>query len=355
AVAPSEKPAVMTSQGSPAATPFGAVGVNAGLPPAAGQAPSAAPSTGDSSIAFSEDDANNAIIVYSTATEFRRVEQALRKLDVAPKQVLIEATIAEVSLNDQLKFGVRWFLQNNQGTHSATFSEDAAGAVSSVFPGFSYALKFANAQATLNALSAVTKVSVISSPSLMVIDNKTARLQVGDQVPIVTQSAVSTGVVGAPIVNSVTYKDTGVILSITPRINDNGRVLLDIDQEVSDVATTTTSGIDSPTIQQRRIKTSVLLSDSQALTLGGLIKSSTNRTSNKVPILGDIPILGNAFKSKNDVRGKTELIIVITPHIIRNPADARAATAEYRNQMRMRFPRVAFRPAVADVANRMLQ
>jgi general secretion pathway protein D len=255
---------------------------------------------------------------------------------------MIEATIAEVTLNDELKFGLRWYLNGNSSTTS--FTDDAAGAVSSVFPGFSYALTAAKLTATLNALNTITDVNIVSSPTLTVMDNKTATLQIGDQVPITTQSAVSVLTTGAPVVNSVTYKDTGVILSITPRINDSGRVLLDIEQEVSSVASTTSSGIDSPTIHQRRIKTSVTVNNGEGLALGGMIQDSKTVSHTQVPIVGDIPVIGNAFKSKDNTMVKTELIVIITPHVIRNLTEARAVTDEFRRQMSIYAPRDYHQP-----------
>jgi general secretion pathway protein D len=277
------------------------------------------------------DEGKNAILIEASPANYRRVLRALQKLDVVPKQVLIEATIAEISLNDELKFGLRWFL--NHGGSSFTFSDAVSGAVGSVFPGFSYALNLTNVTATLNALNDITNVNVISSPSLTVMDNKTAVLQIGDQVPITTQSAISTSVPNAPIVNSISYKDTGVILSITPRINDSGKILLDLEQEVSTVAATTTSGIDSPTIRQRRIKTSVVVKDGEALALGGMIQDSKTVARTQIPILGDIPLVGNAFKHKDNQVNKTELIIVLTPHLMRDFNEARRVTEEYRQEL----------------------
>lgn len=142
-------------------------------------------------------------------------------------------------MKDELRFGLRWFFSNKNSSN--TFTDDISGSVGSVFPGFSCALKAANISATLTALNQITDVNVISSPSLTVADNKTAALQVGDQVPITTRSA------GAPVVNSVSYKDTGVILSITPRISESGRAMLDMEQGVSTVSETTSSSINSPT------------------------------------------------------------------------------------------------------------
>jgi general secretion pathway protein D len=288
------------------------------------------------------DDAKNAILIESTPADYKRVMRVIENLDVMPNQVLIEATIAEVTLNDELKFGLRWYLNGKKSNTS--FTNDAAGAISAVFPGFSYAVTAANLAATLNALNSITDVNTVSSPTLTVMDNKTATLQIGDQVPITTQSAVSVLTTGAPVVNSVTYKDTGVILSITPRINESGRVMLDIEQEVSSVASTTSSGIDSPTIHQRRIKTSVTVNNDEGLALGGMIQESKTVSHTQVPIAGDIPIIGNAFKYKDNTIVKTELIVIITPHVIRNLNEARAVTDEFRRQMSIYAPRDYHQP-----------
>jgi general secretion pathway protein D len=285
------------------------------------------------------DDANNALLIYCTESEFDRIKPILFDIDTVPNQVLLEAVIAEVSLDDDLKFGVRWFLgeKNNGGT----FSDAVSGAVSSVFPGFSYFLKANNISFALNALSSVTNVNVLSAPSIVVLDNKTATLQVGDQVPIVTQSAKSTNSKDAPIVSNVELKDTGVILNVTPRVNDSGIVTLDIEQEVSSVVRTTTSGIDSPTIRQRKMKTSVVVSDSEALALGGLIQEKENTTKTKVPVLGDVPVLGAAFRQKQNDVSRTELIIFIRPRVIRDMDEARQVTEEFRRQLSIQAPKVS--------------
>jgi general secretion pathway protein D len=283
-------------------------------------------------VRIAADLAKNALLVEATPADYRRLLRVIGELDVMPSQVVIEATIAEVTLNDDLKMGVRWFFANRKN-QSFTFTDAASGALDSVFPGFSYAMTSANLAATFNALNKVTDVKVISSPSLTVMDNSTAVLQIGDQVPITTATAV--GVVGgnAPIVSSVSYRDTGVILAITPRINASGRVLLEIEQEVSTVATTTSSTIDSPTIRQRRIKTSVFVKDGQALALGGMIQTSSEASSGQVPFLGDIPLLGTLFRSKDSDAAKTELVIIIKPHVIRSFDEVEAITKEFREEL----------------------
>lgn len=277
------------------------------------------------------DDSKNAILLEATAADYRRVMRVITTLDVVPNQVLIEAAIAEVTLNDDLQFGVRWSLQGKKTTTS--FTDDAGGALSSVFPGFSYAFKTANIAATLNALNTISNVNVISAPSLTVADNKTAMIEVGDQVPIQTMSGESALTTGAPVLSSISYKDTGVILTITPRINQSGRVLLDIEQEVSSVVPTTSSTLNSPTIQERKVHTTVMVNNGEGLALGGMIQTNKTTTSNQLPVVGDVPLLGDAFKQKDNQIQKTELIIIITPHVMRNLEEARTVTDEFRRQL----------------------
>ncbi len=287
------------------------------------------------------DDSNNSLLIFATDAEYQRILSVLEEVDSQPNQVLLEAVIAEVSLDDELKFGVRWLFGENR--QNGTFSDIASGAVAQSFPGFSYFLRANDISLTLNALSSVTDVRVLSSPSLVVLDNKTAVLQVGDQVPIVTQSARGTSTTEAPIVNNVELKDTGVILSVTPRVNDSGRVILDIEQEVSSVVKTTTSGIDSPTIRQRKIKTSVVVTDGEALALGGMIQEKETTGKAKVPILGDVPLLGNAFRQKTNNTSRTELIIFIRPRVIRDMSEARRVTQEFQRELGVKAPRVRSR------------
>ncbi|HEY7550101.1 MAG TPA: type II secretion system secretin GspD [Hyphomicrobiaceae bacterium] len=306
-------------------------------------------------VKIAADLAKNALLIEATPADHERLMRVIGELDVMPNQVVIEATIAEVTLNDDLKMGVRWFFANKKN-RNFTFTDAASGALSSVFPGFSYAMTTANLTTTLNALNKITDVKVISSPSLTVMDNSTAVLQIGDQVPITTASAIGIVTGNAPIVNSVSYKDTGVILSITPRINSSGRVLLEIEQEVSSVATTTSSTIDSPTIKQRRIKTSVFVKDGDALALGGMIQSSNSVSRDQVPILGDLPLLGTAFRSKDNEAAKTELLVVITPHVIRSFDEAEAITREFRRELAVEAQRPRPPPrALATKARRTLE
>lgn len=278
------------------------------------------------------DEANNSLVILASAEEYQLLQQVIALLDVTPNQVMLEATIAEVTLNDDLAFGITWFLQD--GEFDLSFSDLDNGAVASTFPGFSVLVDGTDGRAALNAVASVTDVKVLSSPSLMVLDNRTATLQVGDQVPVVTQTAVSTIDPDAPIVNSVELRDTGVILKVTPRVNEGGRVMLDIEQEVSDVVETRTSGIDSPTIQQRKIKTSVAVDNGETIALGGLIRDKVTDGETKVPLLGDIPAIGELFRSTTQRNERTELVVLITPRVVGGADDARRITQELTDRMR---------------------
>ncbi len=277
------------------------------------------------------DDVSNTIIVYATPGQHDEIARLIKRLDSVANQVLIEATIAEVRLTDELDFGVRWFLES--GNFGFNFSGVSALS-GAVFPGFNATFTGGSeARVALNALSSVTDVNIVSSPSLLVLDNRQATLNVGDQVPVATQSSVTVNDPDAPIVNSITQLNTGVILNIRPRVSSSGRIILDIQQEVSDAVATTSSGIDSPTVQQRIITTSVAVDDGQSIVLGGLIRSRESETRNSVPLLGDIPLVGSLFRSKVDDVERTELLIFITPRVIRDPLAARQITDEYRSRL----------------------
>ncbi|PLL10566.1 type II secretion system protein GspD [Tabrizicola sp. TH137] len=275
------------------------------------------------------DDARNALVVRAPRAQHAEIEGLLRELDSPARQVLLEATIAEVTLNDRLDIGTRWFFENGNFDFR---SSDQAGAIAGNDTGFTAVFGSNSANVALSALAAVTDVKVISAPTLMVIDNKEGVLQIGDQVPIVTsQSQDQTA--DAPILTQVEYRDTGIILRVRPRIGNGGRVTLDISQEVSDVAETDTSGIDSPTIRQRKVQTSVALTDGQTLALGGLVQESDNVSRSEVPGLGRVPVVGNLFRSKDSRRGRTELLILIRPRVILNDGDANSATAYWRTKL----------------------
>ena len=258
------------------------------------------------------------------------IEATLRQLDILPLQVLIEATIAEVTLNDALDYGLQWFFESGSLSAESTNIFDV---VAAAVPRFNLVLDTSDAKVVLSALSEVTDVEVVSSPQLMVLDNQTARLQVGDQVPILTQSSVSNDDLSAPVVNSISYVDTGVILEVTPRVNASGLVTLDIALDVSDADRTLISDIDSPTIEQRSIRTTVAVQSGETVALGGLIRERSEESASGIPVLMDIPLLGNLFKATGQDMERTELLVLITPRVVRGAAQARAVTEELRQRL----------------------
>jgi len=278
-------------------------------------------------ISITSDDSNNSLVFYATPRQYDVILNALRQLDVLPLQVLIEAAITEVTLTDQLEFGVQWRFMGSGGT--ATLSQGTSSNLDPTFPGFNYfyANGSGNIAAALNALSDITTVKVLSAPKVLVLNNHTAALQVGDQVPILTAQLTSE-VVGTTTTNQVNYMDTGVILTVTPRVNDSGVVLLDISQEVSDVAQTTTSNIDSPTISDRKITSSIAVKDGQTIALGGLIKDHNSKEDSGVPFLNKIPVLGYLFNDMNNKHDRTELLVLLTPRVVRNSQDVKTITQE---------------------------
>ena len=278
------------------------------------------------------DEIYNALAILATPRDYKLVREALKKLDIVPLQVLIEATIAEVTLNDELRYGLQWFFDG--GDNEFTFSTAVSGAVDPLFPGFSYIFENSDIRVVLDALDEVTDVNVISSPQLLVQDNQEARLQVGDQVPVQTSAATSVRDADAPIVNSIEFRDTGVILGVTPHVNASGLVSMEIIQEVSDVVETTTSDIDSPTIQQRMVESTVAIHSGQTVALGGLIREANSKGRSGLPGLSRIPLLGNLFGSTSVEKARTELLILITPRVIRNRSEAQEVTDELRNRMR---------------------
>ena len=297
---------------------------------------------GLSGVRITADEGNNALLLLATPQEYGIIQSALQQLDILPLQVMIEATIAEVDLTDQLAYGLQYSIDS--GRFKAIFSATSSTSPSANAPGFSgIYMPSANSSVVLQALQQVSNVHVLSSPNLLVLNNQSARLQVGDEVPIATQSAVGVLTSGSPVVNSIEYRDTGVILKVTPRVNASGLVLLDISQEVSDVSTTTSSTLDSPTFSQRRVNSSVAVADGQTLALAGLIKENRTVSKNGIPLLQDIPWVGNLFSMHSTSTSRTELIVLITPRVVRDRAAGQAITDELRDKLPLTVPMLSQR------------
>jgi general secretion pathway protein D len=283
-----------------------------------------------------QNSANNAVLVYGTPQETETVEAMLHKIDIVPLQVLIEAVIAEVTLTDDLKYGTQFFFKSrgvnvvlNSGDQTAPNLNPISG-VAGLFAG---GAGINGAPAVLSALQAITKVNVLSSPQLLVTDNHAARLQVGALVPYLTQSGQST-IANSAVISSIDYRETGVITEVTPRVNSGGLVTLDISQEVSNIDNTNSAGstgvAGTPTFFERSVQSRVVVQDGQTIGLAGLIQDSDSHSNTGIPWLKDIPILGFLTGTQNNSRTRTELLLLITPRVIHDQRDARAATEELR-------------------------
>lgn len=289
---------------------------------------------------------NNTLVVRSSPETYQRIVAVIRQLDVAPMQVLIEATIAEVQLNNQLNYGVQTYLQNSRRTlvNSSGNSANIGGS----YPGFVASYVTGGAEVVLSALDSVTQLNVISNPRLMVLDNQSARLNVGDEVPIITQQQQgSSG--DSNIVNQVQFRQTGIVLEVSPRISSSGLVTLEIRQETSNVVEDASTGSLTPTISQRTIESSIAVQNGQTILLGGLIEGTDSAGKTGIPILSDAPIVGGLFGTRRNRSDRNELIVMLTPRIVRNPNEVRHITEELRQRVQSMSPEFAPRNTLTQL------
>jgi general secretion pathway protein D len=304
------------------------------------------------------DTVNNTLLIYARQEDYRIVERTLAQLDRPQLQVAIDATVAEVTLNDTLAYGVQTYLTSknvglgrDKGSVLTTNSTTPAAApalasaagvaanafLNRAFPGFNFLVgSEAQPNFILNALHDVTSVKVLSNPSLVVIDNQAAILQVGDQVPVSTGTATVL-TTNNTIVNTIDYRSTGIILRIAPRINANGNVRLDIEQEISNVSNNNSAQTLTPTVSERKVKSSISVASGQTVLLAGLISEQQQGSSIGIPGIDQIPLLGPALSNINNGRVRTELIIFIRPQIIRDSVDAHFVAEELRTKLRGTF------------------
>lgn len=284
------------------------------------------------------DEINNAVLVYGSRSEYEKIEATLKRLDVPPTQVLIEASIVEVTLGDDLKYGLQWVFNDNTRNGLSgvgVLSTLAGGVLGGATSGFSYTLSNAagNVRAVLNALAEKSLVKVISSPSLMVLDNHTASINVGNQQPIRSAETVTAG---GNITSSIQYKDTGVSLAVTPSVNAGNMVTMQLEQAVTDVG-----AVDAATGQrsflQRNIASKVAVRSGETLVLGGLIRDNSTTGKSGIPLLQDLPLVGNLFGTNTSNGNRTELLVVITPRVLRSDRDVRTIGVELRDKAKLLF------------------
>jgi general secretion pathway protein D len=266
-------------------------------------------------ITFVVDERSNALIFYTTGTEYRSIIGLVDRLDVLPKQVMLDIVVAEVTLTDQFQYGVKWAINNGLVGNAEQIGQSAS---SFLFDGgFSYI--FDNGKGdniTANLSQSDTHVKVLSNPSILVRDGFTASLDIGTDIAIV--SAVTEGFNDNDrVTTSTSYRKTGIKVSVTPTINAQGIVIMDIDESISNEVTAQSGGqSNNPNIFERNLTTAVVAESGQTIILGGLIDEKKTVVENKIPLLGDIPLLGNLFKSSDDQYNKTELVLMVTPRVI---------------------------------------
>ena len=292
------------------------------------------------------DKANNALIIVATPSEYETILPVIKQLDIMPLQVLIDATIVSVDLNDDLKYGISWYLhQRNNGISSnatgATLGKLSATAQAFATGGLSTMYNSGAINALLSAQADKGNLNVISSPSLMVLNNQEATIEVGDQIPVQTSAlsgaGINTGTDGNStglITNSqIQYKDTGVKLEVTPRVNANGMVIMEIKQSVSEPKDTAFGVTTTATISKKEINSSVAVLDGETIVLGGLIKESNTYSKAGIPLIQEMPWLGALFGNTTDKRDKSELVVLITPRVVKSRQDATQISTEFKRKL----------------------
>lgn len=318
--------------GAAAATPAPADG--GAVPPVTGGGANTA-------LSIQADDATNAIIITSTPEQFRALQSVIRQLDVRRAQVQVEALIAEVSSDKATDLGIQWRFKGDDnliGAVGAATVTSSAVSISPTSPAAGLTLGFFNdpttsLRALINAVSKDTDTNVLSTPTLVTLDNQEAEITVGQNVPFITGTQQTTGGLANPF-QTIERKDVGVKLKIKPQINEGNSVKLDIEQEVSSVSRTTVTGASDLVTNKRAIKTSVLVDDGRIVVLGGLVTDDLNETVTKIPGLGDLPLLGKLFSTTTTKFVKTNLMVFLQPSIVRNASDASRLVGGKYNYLR---------------------
>lgn len=295
------------------------------------------------------DEVANTIIILATPEDYTTIAETIKKIDTLPRQVMIEALIAEIKLTDDLKFGLEWSLRGNirmDAFNKANLKTETGfnlGNLSTVtgptgINEFSFVAKDAAGavRGMLHALASENKVNILASPHILALDNREARIQIGDQVPILTSmTTATTGTGVAPTqTSSIQYKDVGIILKVKPQINESGLVSLDISQEVSDYSTITIMGGSQIAVSKREVTTNLVTKDGETIVIGGLIREDKKPEKSGIPFLSNIPILGYLFGYTRKFEERRELLVLITAHVIKNQKDAVDVSSGYINKLK---------------------
>ncbi|MBW2146265.1 MAG: hypothetical protein JRI22_04490, partial [Deltaproteobacteria bacterium] len=339
--APTVSPAPATPSG-PTPAPRKAPAAPA-APPTVREAPAVegAPSGGpevmtdvSGEVTFHVDTVTNSIIVRASERDYRTVLKIIHQLDIYPRQVLIEVLIAEISLDESMEMGFEW-------EHIAgSFTVGSLGGASTIVPGLEFMVsRTADLTAALRAVAAKNMVDILSSPHIIASDNTSASINIADEIPIITGQVTTTDPTGGDagvrtVEQTIEYRSAGIILTVTPHINDMGLVRMDIQQTVSEVSDKTVAGVDAPVFFNRTAKTTLTVNDSQTIVIGGLIREKKDRVRSGVPFLYKIPVLGFLFGFDSHQINKTELMILITPHVIRGYDDVDIVTREFQKKVK---------------------
>jgi general secretion pathway protein D len=291
------------------------------------------------------DEANNALVIRAFQRDYRAILETIKKLDIYPKQVLIEVMVAEITLDDTTQFGIEWarFLSSNPPNAQEVVlgarppTDPFSAALTAIGIRYSIVELGGRVSAAIRAAATRGRLKVISSPHILASNNKEAKIQIGSSQPILTSTySGTTGVAGAAgvIEGTIEYKDIGIILTVTPRISDGGLVSMEISVEDSTVDTTTLGTLPSvPVFGKRTAKTVLSITEGQAIVIGGLIQDTKNVTRSGIPLLSRIPLLGALFGQHGYITGKTELILLMTPHIITDQLQSDTVTREFREKV----------------------
>lgn len=293
------------------------------------------------------DKANNSLIIVATPHEYEVILPVIKQLDTLPLQVLIDATIVSVDLKDDLKYGIQWFLEHggsslSSGSTGATLGSVATAAGSAFATGGLSAVYNSGAvNALLSSQANKDNINVISSPSLMVLNNQEATIEVGTQIPTLSSTlsgagitnGTGTGSTGLVTNSQIQYRDTGVKLEVTPRVNANGMVIMEIKQTVSDPVESTIGVTSSAAISKKEVESSVAVQDGETIVLGGLIKENNSFIKSGVPFLHELPWIGPLFGNTTNNKDKTELVVLITPRVVKSKQDSRLISDEFKRKL----------------------
>jgi general secretion pathway protein D len=279
------------------------------------------------------EETTNSLVITTYKRNFTTLEQIIKALDVMLPQVLIEAKIVEVTLNDDSKFGVEWMWEQSTTAGGKSYNQTgttAFGLADEIF-GLKYGILGDKLEGLLLALEKNTKVNILSTPRILTLDNSEAIINISQEVPYLesTQETATGGVL-----TSYDFRDVGVILTVTPRINKSETVTMEVNQQINSLIEFTL--FNAPVISKREATASVTVKDNQTMIIGGIIEDNKTETINKVPILGSIPFIGKLFQRQESKTEKTELMVFITPHIVRTTDEAEDLTQAQRSELMLK-------------------